>query len=83
MQTLADKLQVFMYCTYDDPAEYITAEWLSDKDNLNTIIKILSYSIADDLKGLADGIYDEDDAYGITVNVEWDFELLMALKGVA
>lgn len=83
MQTLVDKIQAFMYCTYDDPADYITVEWLSDKDNLNTIIKLLSYSIADDLKGLADGIYDEVDAFGITCNVEWDFELLKALKQLA
>ena len=83
MQTLADKIQAFMYCTYNDPAEYVTPQWLSDKDNLNTIIRLLSYSIADNLKGLADGIYDDDDTYGITVNVEWDFELLKALKEVA
>ena len=82
MKELADKIQAFMYCSYNDPAEYVTEEWLKDKTNLETIIKILSYSIADDLKGLADGIYDEDDAFGITVNVEWDFELLKALKQI-
>ena len=83
MKTLINKLQAFMHCTYDDPAEYITEDWLKDKTNLQAVIKLLSYSIADDLKGLADGIYDKVNAYGIEYNIKFDFELLEQLKALA
>ena len=83
MKTLINKLQAFMHCTYDDPAEYITEDWLKDKTNLQAVIKLLSYSITDDLKGLADGIYDEADAYGVEYNITFDFELLEQLKALA
>lgn len=83
MKTLINKLQAFMYCTYDDPAEYITEEWLTDKTNLQALIKIISYSIADDLKGLADGIYDEADVVAININLDFDFNLLQQLKTIA
>lgn len=80
MQTLADKIQVFMYCTYNDPADYIDAEWLTDKANVKIIITLLRLNIADDLRALAHGIKDEQQAYGIDSNTEFDFELLQALK---
>lgn len=83
MNEVVSKLQAFMHCTYDDPAEYITEDWLNDKTNLQTVITLISYSIADDLKGLADDIYDEADAYGIEYNIELDFELLKQLKTLA
>ena len=83
MNEIISKLQAFMYCTYDDPAEYITEEWLADKSNVQKLIKDISYSIADDLKGLADGWYDEADAVGIEYNIEFDFELLKQLKALA
>ena len=83
MVTLVDKLQTFMYCAYNETAEYITDEWLADKSNIQAMIKLISYSIADNLKGLADGIYDDVDAYGIEYNVEVDFELLKQLKSLA
>lgn len=83
MNEIINKLQAFMHCTYDDPAEYITENWLKDKTNLRTVITLISYSIADDLKGLANGIYDEADAYGIEYNIEFDFELLKQLKALA
>lgn len=82
MNEIISKLQAFMHCTYDDPAEYITDEWLADKSNVQKLIKTISYSIADDLKGLADNIYDEADAVGISINLEWDFELLKQLKAL-
>lgn len=82
MNEIVNKLKAFMHCTYDDPSEYITEEWLRDKTNLQTVITIISYSIADDLKRLADGIYDEVDAYGIEYNIDFDFELLKQLKAL-
>ena len=82
MQTLADKIQAFMYCTYNDPADYIDAEWLSDKANIKTIITLLRLNIADDLRRLAHGIEDEMEEFGIDSNTEFDFALLLDLKGL-
>ena len=78
MQTLVNKIQAFMHCTYNDPANYIDAEWLTDKGNVEIIITLLRLSISDDLRDLALGIADER----IDSNVEFDFELLQSLKGL-
>ena len=83
MKTLALKSQAFMHCTYDDPAEYITEEWLKDKDNLDTIMKLLMFSIADDIKGIANETYTGADAVAIESNIKFDFALLKALKEVS
>lgn len=80
MQTLANKIQAFMYCAYNEPADYIDAEWLTDKANVKIIITLLRLNIADDLRALAHGIEDEQMEYGIDSNTEFDFELLKALK---
>ena len=80
MQTLANKIQAFMYCAYNEPADYIDAEWLTDKANVKIIITLLRLNIADDLRALAHGIADEQMAYGIDSNTEFDFELLKSLK---
>ena len=82
MQTLADKIQAFMYCAYNEPADYIDAEWLTDKANIKIIITLLRLNIADDLRALAHGIADEQMEYGIDSNTEFDFELLLALKSL-
>lgn len=82
MQTLADKIQAFMYCTYNDPANYIDAEWLTDKENVKIIINLLRLNIADDLRRLAHGIEDEQEEFGTESNVEFDFELLQSLKKI-
>ena len=82
MQTLVNKIQAFMYCAYNDPANYIDAEWLTDKDNVKIIINLLRLNIADDLRRLAHGITDEQEEYGTESNVEFDFELLQSLKKI-
>ena len=80
MKDIISKSQVFMYCTYNDPADYITEEWLSHKENIQTLITLLRLSIADDLKRLAHGILDEQEEFGIDSNTECDFALLCDLK---
>lgn len=82
MKDLITKSQAFMYCAYNDPAEYITEEWMSDKDNIKTLITLLRLNIADDLKALAHGIQDEQAEYGIDSNTEFDFALLLDLKAL-
>ena len=69
-ETLAERVQTFMFCTYDDPAEYITEEWLSHRENIKILVTLLRLSIADDLKMLAHGIPDEQEAYGTDINTE-------------
>ena len=80
MPTLINKIQAFMFCTYNDPANYVDAQWLSDKDNIKIIITLLRLTIADNLKALAHGIADEQDEIGTESNVEFDFVLLLDLK---
>ena len=80
MHELITKSQAFMYCAYNDPANYIDEQWMADKDNIKTLITLLRLNIADDLRALAHGIADEQQAYGIDSNTEFDFELLQALK---
>ena len=82
MQTLVDKIQAFMYCAYNESADYIDAEWLTDKDNVKIIINLLRLNLADNLRALAHGIADEQMEYGIDSNTEFDFELLLALKSL-
>ena len=82
MQTLANKIQAFMYCAYNEPAEYIDTEWLTDKVNIKIIINLLRLNIADDLKALAHGIRDAQEEYGIDSNTEFDFALLLELKAL-
>ena len=81
-QTLADKIQAFMYCAYNEPADYIDAEWLTDKANIKIIIDLLRLNIADDLRRLAHGIADEQEEFGIDSNTEFDFALLLDLKSL-
>lgn len=80
MNDIITKSQAFMFCTYNDPALYITEEWLSDKSNLKTLITLLQLSLADDLKALAHGIADEQEKCGIESNVEFDFVLMFDLQ---
>ena len=80
MKTLINQAQAFMYCTYNDPANYITEQWMSDKNNVKILITLLRLSIADDLKALAHGIADEQEECGIDSNTEFDFALLLDLK---
>jgi hypothetical protein len=82
MQTLANKIQAFMYCAYNEPSDYIDAEWLTDKANIKIIITLLRLNIADDLRTLAHGIEDEQMEYGIDSNTEFDFALLLELKKI-
>lgn len=82
MQTLADKIQAFMYCAYNEPADYIDVEWLTDKANVKIIITLLRLNLADDLRRLAHGIDDEQEEFGIESNVEFDFALLQSLKSL-
>ena len=82
MQTLANKIQAFMYCTYNESADYIDAEWLTDKANIKIIITLLRLNIADDLRRLAHGITDEQMEYGVDSNTEFDFALLLELKAL-
>lgn len=77
---IAHKCQAFLHCTYNDPADYITAEWLMDKTNIQTIITLIQFSLADDLRGLAQGTFTKADVVGIESNVEFDFELMQQLK---
>lgn len=62
-----------MYCAYNDPADYINEEWMSNKDNIQTLLRL---NIADDLRALAHGIKDEQQAYGIDSNTEFNFNNL-------
>ena len=80
MKDLITKSQAFMFCTYNDPALYITEEWLADKANIKILITLLRLSIADDLKALAHGIADKQEEAGIDSNVEFDFVLMLDLK---
>ena len=80
MKDLITKSQAFMFCTYNDPANYITEKWLTDKFNIKTLITLLQLSIADDLKALAYGVADEQEECGIESNVEFDFVLMLDLK---
>ena len=80
MKDIISKSQVFMYCTYNDPAEYINEEWLSHKENIQILITLLRLNIADDLKRLAHGIKDKQEEFGIDSNTEFDFALLCDLK---
>lgn len=82
MHDLITKSQVFMYCAYNDPADYIDEQWLADKDNIKTLITLLRLNIADDLKALAHGIVDDQMGYGIDSNTEFDFALLLDLKAL-
>lgn len=82
MKDLITKSQAFMHCVYNDPANYIDEEWLADKDNIKTLITLLRLNIADDLKALAHGILDAQEEYGIDSNTEFDFALLLDLKGL-
>lgn len=82
MQILANKIQAFMYCAYNEPADYIDEEWLTDKANIQIIIDLLRLNIADDLRSLAHGIADEQMEYGIDSNTEFDFALLLDLKAL-
>lgn len=83
MHELITKSQAFMHCAYNDTADYIDEQWMSDKNNIKTLITLLRLNIADDLKALAHGIADEQMRYGIDSNTEFDFELLKALKQLA
>lgn len=80
MNNIITKSQAFMYCAYDDPADYINEEWLADKSNIKTFITLLRLHIADDLKALARGIADEMEEFGTDSNTEFDFALLLDLK---
>lgn len=80
MNDLITKSQAFMFCTYNDPANYIDEEWLADKSNIKILITLLRLSIADNLKALARGIADKQEEAGIDSNVEFDFVLLLDLK---
>lgn len=80
MKDLITKSQAFMFCTYNDPANYINEKWLTDKSNIKTLITLLRLSIADDLKALAHGIADKQEECGIESNVEFDFVLMLDLK---
>ena len=80
MKDIITKSQAFMFCAYNDPADYITEEWLSNKVNIKTLITLLRLNIADDLKALAHGIRDEQMEFGIDSNTEFDFALLCDLK---
>ena len=82
MNDIITKSQAFMYCSYDDPADYIDEDWLSDKENIQILITLLRLHIADDLRALAHGIQDEQEEYGIDSNTEFDFALLQSLKGL-
>lgn len=77
MKDIITKSQAFMFCTYNDPADYINEEWLAEKSNIKTLITLLQLSLADDLKALAHGIADK---HGIESNVEFDFVLMLDLK---
>lgn len=79
---LISRCQTFMYCAYDDPADYIDEQWLADKDNIKTLITLLRLNLADNLRRLAHGIADEQEECGIEVNTELDFALLLDLKEV-
>ena len=80
MHDLITKSQAFMYCSYNDPADYIDEEWLTDQDNIKTLITLLRLHIADDLRRLAHGIDDDLEEFGIDSNTEFDFALLQDLK---
>ncbi len=80
MKDIITKSQVFMHCTYNDPANYIDEEWLTDTTNIKTLITLLRFQIADDLRALAIGIDDELEEFGTDSNTEFDFELLQSLK---
>ena len=80
MNDIITKCQAFMFCTYNDPADYITEEWLTDKGNIKILITLLRLSIADDLKALAHGIADKQDEIGTESNVEFDFVLMLDLQ---
>ena len=82
MKDIITKSQTFMYCAYNDPADYIDEEWLSDKNNIKMLIRLLRFNIADDLRALAHGIKDEQEECGIDSNTEFDFALLHDLKGL-
>lgn len=82
MNNIITKSQAFMYCSYNDPADYINEEWLSNTDNIQILITLLRLQIADDLKALAHGIADEQMEYGIDSNTEFDFALLLDLKSL-
>ena len=82
MKDIISKSQVFMYCSYNDPAEYIDEEWLADTENIEILITLLRLHIADDLRALAHGIADEQEEYGIDSNTEFDFALLQSLKSL-
>ena len=82
MHELITKSQAFMFCAYNDQADYIDEQWLADKDNIKILITLLRLNIADDLKSLAHGIADKQMEYGIDSNTEFDFELLLALKSL-
>ena len=83
MQDLINKIQAFMFCTYNDTAHYVNEEWLADKDNIKIIITLLQLSLADNLKALAHGIADKQEEQGIESNVEFDFALMFDLKAMA
>lgn len=82
MKDIVSKSQVFMFCAYNDPADYLDEEWLTDTDNLKTLVTLLRLNIADDLRRLAHGIADEQEEYGIDSNTEFDFALLQDLKSL-
>ena len=82
MKNIITKSQAFMHCAYNDPADYIDEEWLADKDNIKTLITLLRLNIADDLTALAHGIADKMEEFGIDSNTEFDFALLLDLKGL-
>lgn len=82
MHDIITKSQTFMYCAYNDPADYIDEDWLSDKDNIQILITLLRLYIADDLRALAHGIADEQEEFGRDSNTEFDFALLLDLKSL-
>ena len=80
MNDLITKSQAFMYCSYNDPADYIDEQWMADESNIKTLITLLRFQIADDLRALAQGIDNELEEFGVDSNTEFDFELLQGLK---
>lgn len=78
MHDIITKTQAFMYCTYNDTADYIDEQWMADKDNIKILITLLRLSIADNLRDLAYGI----EECGIESNVEFDFALMLDLKAL-
>lgn len=83
LATLVDRLQTFMYCTYDTPANYIDDEWLKDKSNIAKMIALVHSSIEDATQHLLDDATDEMDKFGTKCNIELDTNLLKELNALA